>query len=135
MVIEMLGKKFEVSEDGFMNPSGKESGDAEGINGGLLERGHRVRGLGNKSEFVGGGRREFLASGERLERRMAGPVIRGTMRMGARSVSRGTFVLMSRGLEVKVFCVWGAVMSQCKLSRKEDMKGSGWIGNVGGTKM
>ena len=49
MVIEVLGKKFEVFEDGVMNPSGKESGDAEGINGGLLEWGYGVRGLGNKS--------------------------------------------------------------------------------------
>ena len=56
MVIEVLGKKFEVFEDGFMNLSGKESGGAEGVNGGLLEWGYRVRGLGNKSEFVSGGR-------------------------------------------------------------------------------
>jgi len=75
VVIEQLGKKFEVSEDGFMNASGKESGDAEGINGGLLERGYGVRGLGDKSEFVGSGRSEFLASGEGLERRMESPVI------------------------------------------------------------
>ena len=44
-----MGKKFEVFENGVMNRSGKESGDAEGINGGFLEWGYRVRGLGNKS--------------------------------------------------------------------------------------
>ena len=55
--------------------------------------------------------------------------------MGARSVLCGTFVLVLRWLEVKVFCIWGTVMSQCKLRRKEYMKGSRWVGNVGGTKM
>jgi len=39
-----------------MHPSGKEAGDAEGINGGLLEWGYGVWGLGNESKFVSGGR-------------------------------------------------------------------------------
>jgi hypothetical protein len=49
VVIEVLGKKFKVFEDSVMNPSGKEAGDAEGIDGRLLKWSDGVRGLGNKS--------------------------------------------------------------------------------------
>ena len=49
VVIELLGKNFKVFEDSGMNPSGKEAGDAEGIDGRLLKWGDGVRGLGDKS--------------------------------------------------------------------------------------
>ena len=49
MVIELLGKNFKVFEDSGINPSGKEAGDTEGIDGRLLKWGDGVRGLGDKS--------------------------------------------------------------------------------------
>ena len=49
---------------------------------------------------MSGGRGEFLAQGEGLEGRMAGPVIERMMRMCGRSVLSCTFVLMPRWLEV-----------------------------------
>ena len=88
-----------------MNPSGKEAGDAEGIDGRLLKWGDR--GLGNKSEFVSSGRGKLLMWGEGLEGRMVvGPVTERTMRMYVCSVLCCTFVMMSRWLEVEeVLCV------------------------------
>ena len=49
VVIEVLGKKFQVFEDSVMNPSGKEASDAEGIDGRLLKWSDGVGGFGNKS--------------------------------------------------------------------------------------
>ena len=40
VVVELLGEKFKVFEDSIMNSSGKEAGDAEGINGRLLKWGY-----------------------------------------------------------------------------------------------
>ena len=91
-----------------MNPSGKEAGATEGIDGRLLKRGDGVRGLlGSKSEFVSCGRGELLTWGEGLEGRMVvGPVTERTMRMYVCSVLCCTFVMMSRWLEVEeVLCV------------------------------
>ena len=84
---------------------------------------------------MSGGRGSFLACVEGLEGRMACPVIGRTMMMCACSVLCGMFVFMSRWLEVEVFCIWGTVVSKCKLSRKERMKGGRWVGKVRGTKM
>ena len=49
---------------------------------------------------MSGGRGYFLACGEGLEGRMAVPVVKRTMRVCECSVLCGTFVLMSRWLEV-----------------------------------
>ena len=81
---------------------------------------------------MSGSRGEFLG----LEGSMAGPVIERTMRMWVCSVLSCKFVLMSRWLEVEVFCVWGSVVSECtKLSRKKLIKGGRPVGKVRGTKV
>ena len=49
VVIEVLGKKFKVFEDIFMNSSGKEASDTQGINGRVLKWSDEARGFGNKS--------------------------------------------------------------------------------------
>ena len=49
VVIEVSGKKFKVFEDSFMNSSGKEASDAQGIDGRVLKWSDGVRGFGNKS--------------------------------------------------------------------------------------
>ena len=77
----------------------------------------------------------MLAWGEGLEGGMAVPVVERTMRVCVCSVLSGTFVLMSRWLEVEVFCVWGSVVSECKLSRKKHSKGGKRVGKVRGTKV
>ena len=81
------------------------------------------------------GRGEFLACGEVVEGGMAGPVIESMMGVCACSVLCGTFVLMSGWLEVEIFCIWGSVVSEGKLCRKELIKGEGQIGEVRGTEM
>ena len=82
---------------------------------------------------MSGGRGYFLACGEGLEGRMAVPVVKRTMRVCECSVLCGTFVLMSRWLEVEVFCVRGSVVSECKLSSKKRVKGGRRVGKVRGS--
>ena len=72
---------------------------------------------------MSGGRVCLLAWGEGLEGGMGVPVVERTMRVCVCSVLCGTFVLMSRWLEVEVFCVRGSVVSECKLSSKKRMAG------------
>ena len=84
---------------------------------------------------MSGGRGEFLACREVVEGGMAGPVIERTMGVCACSVLRGTFVLMSGRLEIEIFCVWGSVVSEGKLCRKEMIKGERQSGEVRDTEM
>jgi len=82
---------------------------------------------------VSGGRVRLLAWGEGLEGGMGVPVVERTMRVCVCSVLCGTFVLMSRWLEVEVFCVRGSVVSECKLSSKKRVKGGRRVGKVWGS--
>ena len=82
---------------------------------------------------MSGGRVCLLAWGEGLEGGMGVPVVERTMRVCVCSVLCGTFVLMSRWLEVEVFCVRGSVVSECKLSSKKRVKGGRRVGKVWGS--
>ena len=74
----------------------------------------------------------MLAWGEGLEGGMGVPVVKRTMRVCECSVLCGTFVLMSRWLEVEIFCVRGSIVSECKLSSKKRVKGGRRVGKVRG---